>query len=203
MRLESTDLNAVTGENAVMQNTRRSWARTLAWGLIGGLALLVVGDRSARTAGGSGQDPLDVLNLQVRANAIIVVDSSGSMGETLGIAGDLAGDAHASKLWKAKQVLKQVIQENERKVSFQFGQYKQPGVGSSTFGFCSVTTTQSCNPGACPGGETCVTGPMRVPPTGFGRFLYTTSSCNVAEPTDECHAGDSMTTSCRPTCACA
>lgn len=193
MRPEATDMNDVTGENAVMQNKRRSWTRILAWGLLGGLALLVGGDRSARTAGGTGQDPLDVLNLQVRANAIIVVDSSGSMSEALG-AGDLAGDAHASKLWKAKQVLKQVIQENERKVSFQFGQYKQPGVGSSNFGFCSVTTTQACNPGACPTGETCVTGPMRVPTTGFGRFLYTTSSCNVADTGHECHAGDSMLT---------
>jgi hypothetical protein len=194
MRSESADMNDdVTGENAAMQNTRRSWTRTLAWGLLGGIALLVVGDRGARTAGGTGQDPLDVLNLQVRANAIIVVDSSGSMSEALG-SGDLAGDAHAAKLWKAKQVLKQVIQENERKVSFQFGQYKQPGVGSSSFGFCSVTTTQSCNPGACPAGESCVTGPMRVPTTGFGRFLYTTSSCNVADTGHECHQGDSMTT---------
>ncbi len=194
MRPEATDMNDdVTGENAVMQNKGRSWTRTLAWGLIGGLALLVGGDRSARTAGGFGQDPLDVLNLQVRANAIIVVDSSGSMSESL-TAGDLAGDAHAAKLWKAKQVLKQVIQENERKVSFQFGQYKQPGVGTSNFGFCSITTTQACNPGACPTGETCVTGPMRVPTTGFGRFLYTATSCNAADAGDECHAGDSMLT---------
>ena len=84
-------------------------------------------------------------------------------------------------MFKAKQVLKTVIRDNERKVSFQFGQYKQPGVGASTFGFCSITTTQSCNPGTCPAGppaETCVAGPMRLPTTGFGRFLYTTTSAD-------------------------
>ena len=177
MRAQSVETNDVTGEKAAMQKSRRSLTRTLGWGLLGGFVLLLSGDRGARTSNHQGQDPLDVLNLQVRANAIIVVDSSGSMGESLG-GGDLGGDAAASKMYKAKQVLKTVIQENERKVSFQFGQYQQPGVGSgSSRGSCSITTTQTCLVNTdCPGGETCVTGPMRVPLAGFGRFLYTTSS---------------------------
>jgi hypothetical protein len=177
MSAQSMETNDVTGEKAAMQKSRRSMTRALGWGLLGGVVLLLSGDRGARTSGHQGQDPLDVLNLQVRANAIIVVDTSGSMGESLG-SGDLGGDAAASKLYKAKQVLKTVIAENERKVSFQFGQYQQPGVGSgSNRGSCSITTTQTCFVnGDCPGGETCITGPMRVPLTGFGRFLYTTDS---------------------------
>ena len=179
----SMAMNDVHGREAVMQKSRRALTRTVAWGLVGGLVLLLSGDRGVRTDDDHGTDPLDILNLQIRANAIIVLDSSGSMGETIGtVAGDLGGDALDSKMFKAKQVLKTVIRDNERKVSFQFGQYKQPGVGSG-IGVCSRTTSTTCTSDAqCPPAtgpfpaETCVLGPMNLPLTGFGRFLYTTTS---------------------------
>lgn len=126
-------------------------------GVLGALVLMVGGDRRAQTAPGPdiGIDPLEILNLQIRANALIVLDSSGSMGQTLEAAadhGDLAGDDPDSKMFQAKETLRTVIANNERKVSFQFGQYEQPGIGGQS---ASV---------------------MTVPTTGIGRFLYTTTS---------------------------
>jgi hypothetical protein len=126
-------------------------------GILGALVLLVGSDRRAQTAPGVdvGIDPLEILNLQIRANALIVLDSSGSMGQTLEAAadhGDLAGDDPDSKMFQAKETLRTVIANNERKVSFQFGQYEQPGIGGQA---ASV---------------------MTIPTTGIGRFLYTTTS---------------------------
>lgn len=139
-----------------MSRSRRSGlVRAGLLAVIGTLVLMVVGDRRAQTAPTPdiGIDPLDILNLQIRANAIIVLDSSGSMAQTLtatGTTGDLAGDDPDSKLFQAKETLRAVIAANERKVSFQFGQYVQPGNGIGTV--------------------------MTVPTTGIGRFLYTTTS---------------------------
>jgi hypothetical protein len=140
----------------VMTTSRRwTWGRIAALGVAAGMMLMLAGDRSAFTAVPGGIDPLEILNLQIRANAIIILDSSGSMGETLA-AGDLAGDDPDSKLYLAKQTLKQVIADNQRKVSFQFGQYEQPGIGAQG---ASVMTT---------------------PNAGLERFLYSTTSVKSA-----------------------
>jgi hypothetical protein len=143
--------------------SRTRWAgmnRAGLLGLIGALILLVSGDRGAHTAPGIdiGVDPLEILNLQIRANAILVLDSSGSMAETLGSAApDTGGDDPTSKMYLAKQVLKDFVLANERKVSFMFGQYEQPGLGAQSG---SV---------------------MTLPPTGIGRFLYTTTTMPATE----------------------
>ena len=142
--------------------SRTRWAglnRAGLLGLLGALILMVSGDRGAYTAPGIdiGVDPLEILNLQIRANAILVLDSSGSMAETLGNpAQSIAGDDPDAKLFLAKDVLKTFVLANERKVSFMFGQYEQPGIGTQ-----SATT-------------------MTVP-NGIGRFLYgTTNAANRA-----------------------
>ncbi len=48
-----------------------------------GLLFVLVGDR-AMTATPLGIDPLEVLNLQIKPNVLIVLDTSGSMNETRG-----------------------------------------------------------------------------------------------------------------------
>jgi len=113
------------------------WLRrpAIALGVVA-LALAVAGDRSRAAsvpAGVLGQDPLEVLELKVRPNVIVVLDSSGSMNETVDYDGVVAasgartgsGDHPRSKLAQAKGVLRTVIQNNEDKVSFQFGTYTQ------------------------------------------------------------------------------
>jgi hypothetical protein len=116
---------------------RSSWRKVVLAGVAGAVALLALGDHARTQVPPGGQDPLEILNLQVRANAIILLDSSGSMRElpdadySGGVTspsldnGELAGDDPRSKMAQAKQVLRQVIQANETKVSFQFGRYTQ------------------------------------------------------------------------------
>lgn len=168
----------VSGENrkgtTVMTSSKR-WtvARVLAAGLAAAMILVMSGDRGGWAAAPPGIDPLEILNLQIRANAIVILDSSGSMAETLSVAAnDLGGDDLNTKLYQAKGVLTQVIKENERKVSFQFGQYEQPGVGAQT-GEMAVPTVEGASydpPGNGANGVTLST----------ERFLYSTTSVRTA-----------------------
>jgi hypothetical protein len=117
----------------------RSGARWLGLGLLAALAFFVVGDATrAQSTANVGIDPLGVLDLQVKPNAVVILDSSGSMRELAsassasGISnGELVGDNGVvpgypdSKLWAAKKVLTQVVQNNQARVKFRFGQYSQ------------------------------------------------------------------------------
>jgi hypothetical protein len=115
-----------------MSTKRSIWGRAGTFGVAGALALALTGD-GARTATNSGIDPLEILKLQVRPNAIVVLDSSGSMRERPECAGgcstfasgDIAGDDPTVKLYQAKQVIKNVITNNQTRVSFMFGRYTQ------------------------------------------------------------------------------
>lgn len=102
--------------------------------LAGALAvsLSLNGDHSVWSAspGNSGVDPLEILNLSIRPNAILVLDSSGSMGETL-TGSALGADHPDAKLAVAKSVINSVVAANQTKVSFQFGQYDQPATSIS------------------------------------------------------------------------
>ena len=98
--------------------------------LVGALLLTLAGDGIG--AGGiRGIDPLDVLDLQVKPNVFIVLDTSGSMQETLyqnsggGAVNFNTGDWRESKMGLAKTVLTQMIQQNVTRASFLFGQYTQ------------------------------------------------------------------------------
>ena len=96
--------------------------------LAAAFGLFAVGDRSVWSAGAGngGVDPLEILNLAVRPNAIFVLDSSGSMGETVTGVGGLADDDPAAKIAIAKKVIRDVVAANQTRVSFQFGTYNQP-----------------------------------------------------------------------------
>jgi hypothetical protein len=144
---------------------RSIWRRAATVGLAAGLVFLLAGDHGARSAPPAGIDPLEVLNLQVRANAFLVLDSSGSMRErpdcvdinTNGncdspTEGELVGDDQNAKMFLAKQVLKQVVTQNQTKVSFEFGRYVQAnsyGPEASPYLYTCLTTAPSAGESAC------------------------------------------------------
>ena len=98
--------------------------------LLAPLALLLAtlgGDRSAIAIVDRGIDPLEVLNLYVRPNVIIVLDASGSMTGTVGTDNTFSGDHPRSRIGQAKQVIRDLVQQNQSKVNFQMGAYTQLG----------------------------------------------------------------------------
>ena len=109
--------------------TRRfSLRRTGTLLLAGALLFVLAGDRGI-TATPQGIDPLEVLNLQVKPNVIVALDTSGSMGETPYTVlpaqyGLSYGDHQRTKMYQAKQVLKAVFQANQDKAAFMFGTYR-------------------------------------------------------------------------------
>lgn len=113
------------GSEGVTRPLRSGWARALSTSLAAGLLFLLAGDRGAQTAPPPGIDPLDVLNLEVRPNVFLVLDSSASMAQTTS-GNPVPGDERRAKLSLAKQILTSIIQTNETRVNFQFGQYEQP-----------------------------------------------------------------------------
>lgn len=119
-----------------------------------GLLLLAVGDHGA-TVSSRGIDPLEILNLQIKPNVLVVLDSSGSMQETTGGTGTGTGDHPRSKMFQAKAVLNQVLAENASKVTFLFGQYTQNVFDPPS----NLTGTRLSNQGA-----------------GASRFRYTTDN---------------------------
>jgi hypothetical protein len=125
------------GEREAMNSTMRSLGRRVgAFGLAALLALALAGDRGrAATVPAAiyGQDPLEILELKVRPNVVIVLDSSGSMGQTTTGSGDpRRGDHPRAKLFQAKTVLNQIIADNQDKVNFMMSQYFQVGSGFDT-----------------------------------------------------------------------
>ncbi len=90
----------------------------------GVLLFLLAGDRGI-TAVALGIDPLEVLDLQVKPNVVVALDTSGSMEDLVdNSASSYGGDHIRSKMWQAKQVLKAVFQANQDKASFMFGVYR-------------------------------------------------------------------------------
>jgi hypothetical protein len=151
-------------ESLMMKGTKAMTTRRRAVGIwmrrglrlgVLGLLLAAMGDRAAAVAA-RGIDPLDVLNLQVKPNVIVVLDSSGSMQETTGSAAIAAtdtntGDNPRSKMYLAKQVLKQVMADNANHVTFLFGQYTQSVYDPFAATNPSVVGTRM--PGNDPGGD--------------------------------------------------
>jgi hypothetical protein len=151
--------------------TRRGFAlgRQLAGGAaLAALALGLSGDRTSAAgvpAPVYGQDPLEVLELKVRPNVIVVLDTSGSMTNNVPETFNTrSGDHPRSKLWQGKQVLQKIIQDNQDKVSFQYGTYTQ-----NSFSFNNQAASTIGN-----------------------RFQYVTSSMPSTELTVEGAVGDTF-----------
>jgi len=137
-------------------NRRFSLQRGGLFALATGLLFLIAGDRGV-TQIPQGIDPLEVLNLQIKPNVAILLDTSGSMQETPYGSGTL-GDHPGSKMYQAKQVLKSVVTANQGNVNFMFGSYKYSGIPSFD---------------PCPGGG--CTGDLRINAKPL-RFRYSTTS---------------------------
>jgi hypothetical protein len=123
----------VDGRKEDMNARSVSWHRGAAILVAVGLAFALTGDRArAGLIPGVGIDPFEVLDLQVKPNVIVVLDSSGSMTETVLGTDTTTGDHPRSKMGQAKAVLSQVITANDTKASFLFGQYTSNAVQQGT-----------------------------------------------------------------------
>ena len=131
------------GEGVAMKAMRRKggW-RGLAAGLAGGLLLLLIGDRGAHTAPptGLGIDPFEVLDLQVKNNVLIVLDTSGSMEWPTNIDDfEVGGDDPSSRFFQLKEAVRGVVNANATRVNFGLATYniassaKQIGGGPFTY----------------------------------------------------------------------
>ena len=146
-----------------MKTRRASGMRPMGYAAAMALAFALTGDRSLAVgvpASVYGQDPLEVLELKVRPNVFVVLDSSGSMQEMLPFPAqpptvanathDMgSGDHPRSKLRLAKEVLRSVIANNQAKVSFLFGQYTQSssrGLNNNNAGTRPRARTDSSTP---------------------------------------------------------
>jgi hypothetical protein len=127
----------IEGEGPMNIRHRGRAGRLLSFGLAAGLLFALAGDwGGAQTYNIVGVDPLEVLELKLKPNVIVVLDSSGSMVSTLSqicapnCVGTswLAGDHPASRMARAKKALKDVMARNETKVSFAFASYTQEKV---------------------------------------------------------------------------
>src|SRR5688572_19843732 len=97
---------------------RASWARTVAAGVALAMAALLVGDRGLTANAVQGIDPLEILNLQVKPNVVFIVDTSVEMGFNPEGTLYLGGDDPNSRLYQAKQALREVVTDNDGKANF-------------------------------------------------------------------------------------
>lgn len=101
------------------RRTRRGWKRPLAAGVAMALVGLLAGDRGARSANlVQGIDPLEILDLQVKPNVLFVVDTSTRMGFNAEGTLYVGGDDPNSRLYQAKQALRELITDNDGKANF-------------------------------------------------------------------------------------
>jgi hypothetical protein len=108
--------------------------------LAAGFLFVLVGDR-AMTATPPGIDPLEVLNLQIKPNVLIVLDTSGSMNDTINN-NTIGGDHPDSKIRSAKIVMRQALVNNESKVNMMFGTYTNTGSNFSGTTVAANSTNQ-------------------------------------------------------------
>ena len=106
-------------EMARAARRRRGWRRPLAAGVAIAMVGLLAGDRGALTANlVQGIDPLEILDLQVKPNVLFVVDSSSAMGFNAEGTLYVGGDDPASRFYRTKQALRELVSDNDGKANF-------------------------------------------------------------------------------------
>ncbi len=109
-----------------------TWSRALVLVLAVAAVCLMQGDSALSQAVTTdvGMDPLSILDLQVKPNVLIVLDTSGSMrfppntainGPTADL--NVGGDDPIAKMYQAKDALNQVLSQNAGKFNFGFASY--------------------------------------------------------------------------------
>jgi hypothetical protein len=80
-----------------------------------------------------GIDPFEILDLQIRPNAIIVLDSSGLHARGRGERQGPLRRRSQLEARSAKRVLKKIVDNNKDKISFQFGEYEHTNPSSAAY----------------------------------------------------------------------
>jgi hypothetical protein len=123
----SHDLPSNRGEKTVMRNPKgRLLARILSLGVVAACLLVTVGDRAHAILlpPGTGIDPLDILDVQVKNNVLIVLDTSGSMKWPTNIDNfSVGGDDPTSRLFQAKAAIRAVVNANQTRLNFGLASY--------------------------------------------------------------------------------
>jgi hypothetical protein len=144
------------------------WLRVGLIALVAALAFRLSGDGGVVAAVATGIDPLEVLDLEVRPNVMIILDTSGSMNDTpdtdentgpfwkpggdwpppavLSTANPLIAGGRGSKIAQGKFTLINMINANQTRASFSFGQYTQTdqmlnlNEGNNRFAYYTTST---------------------------------------------------------------
>jgi hypothetical protein len=112
---------AIRGMVAMIRVRVKNRSRLASTALAALLTLFLVGDRAAYTAAIPGIDPLDVLDLAVKNNVLVIVDTSGSMTGTakkVTPAHDVGGDDPAGRFYQAKRALREVMKGSAGTANF-------------------------------------------------------------------------------------
>lgn len=101
--------------------------------LAGGLLALMAGDRaSLAPPPGTGIDPFEVLDQQVRNNVLIILDTSGSMKWPVDRDNfTLGADDPGSRMYQAKAAIKAVVAANQARVNFGLMSYNILSTGKT------------------------------------------------------------------------
>lgn len=104
-----------------------SWARALLGGALFGLVFLLSGDgaRGAAYLPHQGQDPLEVLNSQIKPNVLILLDNSRSMKWAIESKLSVGADDPQSRMYNVKQALRSMLTTYHGRANFGLAHFNE------------------------------------------------------------------------------
>jgi hypothetical protein len=104
--------------------TVRNRTRLLGLGAAAALVFLLAGDGRTQAPPNVGIDPLEILDLQVKPNVLIILDTSGSMKWPTDIDSySIGADDPASRMFQAKSAVRAVVTANATRFNFGLATY--------------------------------------------------------------------------------